>query len=116
LLRETSSEVPLVALKGADQVIRERFFKKSCPNAPRRCCGRTCSCSARCGAGGLAEVSQQQPGAGQQTPQQERSAGGDARGAAGLGLDTPIIGERVRVLGRRPGGRLRLTAGAVNRA
>jgi len=27
LLRETRSEVPLAALKGANQVIRERFFK-----------------------------------------------------------------------------------------
>jgi flagellar hook-length control protein FliK len=49
---------------------------------------------------GQADVSQREAGAGQQTPQQERSAGGDARGAAGLGLDTPIIGERVRVIGR----------------
>lgn len=27
MLRETRSEVPLAALKGANQVIRERFFK-----------------------------------------------------------------------------------------
>lgn len=49
---------------------------------------------------GQAEVSQQQPGAGQQTPQYERSAGGDARGPADTGLDAPFIGARVRVIGR----------------
>lgn len=49
---------------------------------------------------GQAEVSQQQPGTGQQTPQQERSAAGDARGPAGRGADEPFIGERVRVIGR----------------
>ncbi|WP_448505777.1 flagellar hook-length control protein FliK [Immundisolibacter sp.] len=49
---------------------------------------------------GQADVSQREAGAGQQTPQQARSAGGDARGAAGLGLDTPIIGARARVIGR----------------
>ena len=49
---------------------------------------------------GQAEVSQQQPGTGQQTPQQERSAAGDARGPAGRGVDEPFAGERVRVIGR----------------
>lgn len=49
---------------------------------------------------GQAEVSQQQPGAGQQTPQQERSAAGDARGPGGPDIDAPVIGERVRVIGR----------------
>jgi flagellar hook-length control protein FliK len=49
---------------------------------------------------GQAEVSQQQPGAGQHTPQQERSAAGDARGPAGRGVDEPVVGERVRVIGR----------------
>ena len=49
---------------------------------------------------GQAEVSQQQPGAGQHTPQQERSTAGDARGPAGRGVDEPVVGERVRVIGR----------------
>ncbi|MEA3219273.1 flagellar hook-length control protein FliK [Immundisolibacter sp.] len=52
---------------------------------------------------GQADVSQQQAGAGQQTPQQGTSqqAAGEARGsAAGMGLGGPVIGERVRVIGR----------------
>ncbi|HEX2797412.1 MAG TPA: flagellar hook-length control protein FliK [Immundisolibacter sp.] len=52
---------------------------------------------------GQADVSQQQAGAGQQTPQQGSSqqAAAEARGsAAGMGLGGPVIGERVRVIGR----------------
>ncbi len=52
---------------------------------------------------GQADVSQQQAGAGEQTPQQGASqhAAGDARGsAAGLAMGGPVIGERVRVIGR----------------
>ncbi len=50
---------------------------------------------------GHADVSQQQAGAGQQTPQQgtSRQAAGDARGSA-AGMGGPVIGERVRVIGR----------------
>ena len=52
---------------------------------------------------GQADVSQQQAGAGQQTPQQDtsRQAAGEARGsAAGVAMGAPVIGERVRVIGR----------------
>ena len=52
---------------------------------------------------GQADVSQQQAGAGQQTPQQGTSqqAAGEARGsAAGMAAGGPVIGERVRVIGR----------------
>lgn len=52
---------------------------------------------------GQADVSQQQAGAGQQTPQQGTSqqAAGEARGSsAGMAMGGPVIGERVRVIGR----------------
>ena len=52
---------------------------------------------------GQADVSQQQAGAGQQTPQQGTSqqAAGEARAsAAGMAVAGPVIGERVRVIGR----------------
>ena len=52
---------------------------------------------------GQADVSQQQAGAGQQTPQQDtsRQAAGEARGsAAGVAMGAPVVGERVRVIGR----------------
>lgn len=51
---------------------------------------------------GQAEVFQQQAGAGQQMPQggTSQQAGGDARGLASVDLDAPVIGERLRVIGR----------------
>ncbi|WP_145931038.1 flagellar hook-length control protein FliK [Immundisolibacter cernigliae] len=50
---------------------------------------------------GQADVSQQQAGAGQQTPQQGSSqqAAAESRGSA-AGMGGPVIGERVRVIGR----------------
>lgn len=52
---------------------------------------------------GQADVSQQQAGAGQQTPQQDtwQQAAGEARGsAADMAMGASVVGERVRVIGR----------------
>ena len=52
---------------------------------------------------GQADVSQQQAGAGQQTPQQDswQHAAGEARGSvADMAMGASVVGERVRVIGR----------------